>query len=108
MVRSREPNTESVDDYLKAIFHLSDGGRRRVSSGEVAERLGIATASVTNMIQKLAAETRSFVDYERHNGVTLSRQAEFVINERYRPPIEKGPTRKQIRERMTMEHNTGR
>jgi DtxR family transcriptional regulator, Mn-dependent transcriptional regulator len=74
MVRSREPNTESVDDYLKAIFHLSDGGRRRVSSGELAERLGIATASVTNMIQKLAAETRSFVDYERHNGVTLSRQ----------------------------------
>ena len=73
MVRSREPNTESVDDYLKAIFHLSDGGRRRVGSGVLAERLGIATASVTNMIQKLAAETKPLVEYERHNGVTLSR-----------------------------------
>jgi hypothetical protein len=46
------------------------------------------------MIQKLAAETRSFVDYERHNGVTLSRQAEFVFNQRYRPTIEKRPMRK--------------
>ncbi len=75
MARSREQttNTESVDDYLKAIFHLSEGGKRRVSSGELAERLGVAPASVTNMIQKLASAKNSFVDYERHYGVGLSR-----------------------------------
>jgi DtxR family transcriptional regulator, Mn-dependent transcriptional regulator len=73
MPRGRERNTESVDDYLKAIFHLSDGGKHRVSSGELAERLEIAPASVTNMIQKLASAKIPFVDYERHYGVLLSR-----------------------------------
>jgi DtxR family transcriptional regulator, Mn-dependent transcriptional regulator len=75
MPRSREQhaNTESVDDYLKAIFHLSGGGKQRVSSGELAERLGVAPASVTNMIQKLAVAKPPFVDYERHYGVCLSR-----------------------------------
>jgi DtxR family Mn-dependent transcriptional regulator len=75
MTRGREQNanTESVDDYLKAIFHLSDGGKLRVPSGVLADRLGVAPASVTNMIQKLAAQKNSFVDYERHYGVSLSR-----------------------------------
>ncbi len=70
--RSQHTNTESVDDYLKAIFHLSGGGRQRVSSGDLAERLGVAPASVTNMIQKLSAARPSFVDYQRHYGVCLS------------------------------------
>jgi DtxR family transcriptional regulator, Mn-dependent transcriptional regulator len=73
--RSREQhtNTESADDYLKAIFHLSGGEKQRVSSGDLAERLEVAPASVTNMIQKLAAAKPSLVDYERHYGVCLSR-----------------------------------
>jgi DtxR family Mn-dependent transcriptional regulator len=73
MPRSREQlaNTESVDNYLKAIFHL--GGRKeRVSSGELAGELGVAPASVTSMTQKLAASTPPLVDYERHCGVCLS------------------------------------
>jgi DtxR family Mn-dependent transcriptional regulator len=75
MARSREQlaNTESVDNYLKAIFHLGGGQKERVSSGELAERLGVAPASVTSMIQKLAASTPPLVDYERHYGVSLSR-----------------------------------
>lgn len=75
MARSREQkaNTESVDNYLKAIFHLSHDGRQRVSSGDLAERLGVAPASVTNMIQKLASAKPALVDYERHYGVSLSR-----------------------------------
>ncbi|WP_260704095.1 metal-dependent transcriptional regulator [Edaphobacter flagellatus] len=75
MARSREQlaNTESVDNYLKAIFHLGGGQKERISSGELAERLGVAPASVTNMIQKLAASTPPLVEYERHYGVRLSR-----------------------------------
>jgi DtxR family Mn-dependent transcriptional regulator len=69
--REHAVNTESVDDYLKAIFHLSGDGKRRVSSGELAERLGVAPASVTNMIQKLAVAEPPFLDYERHGGVAL-------------------------------------
>ena len=65
--------TESVDDYLKAVFYLDEGGSRRVSSGELAERLQVAPASVTNMVQKLASSEKALLNYERHSGVSLSR-----------------------------------
>ena len=71
--RELHVNTESADDYLKAIFQLSGGERHRVSSGDLAERLGVSPASVTNMVQKLAAAKPALVDYERHYGVCLSR-----------------------------------
>jgi DtxR family Mn-dependent transcriptional regulator len=71
--RKAKANSESVDDYLKAIFYLDDGGTRRIGSKELAERLQVAMASVTNMIQKLASARNSLVDYERHRGVCLSR-----------------------------------
>ena len=48
-------NTESVDNYLKAIFTLGGPGEERVTSTALAERLGVAPASITNMLQKLAA-----------------------------------------------------
>lgn len=70
--REANANSESVDDYLKAIFYLGTRGRR-VGSKELAEWLNVAPASVTNMIQKLASAKASFVDYERHHGVCLSR-----------------------------------
>lgn len=65
-------NTESVDNYLKAILALSGPEERRVSSTSLAERLGVAPASVTNMLQKLAVSSLPFVEYERHRGVLLS------------------------------------
>jgi DtxR family transcriptional regulator, Mn-dependent transcriptional regulator len=66
-------NTESVDDYLKAIFELSGPEEKRVTSNAVAERLGIRAASVTGMLQKLAANRPSLVKYEKHHGVLLTR-----------------------------------
>lgn len=71
--RAQHTNTESTDDYLKAIFHLGGGEKHRVSSGDLAVRLEVSPASVTNMIQKLASARPSLVDYERHYGVFLSR-----------------------------------
>jgi DtxR family Mn-dependent transcriptional regulator len=65
-------NTESVDNYLKAIFALSGPEETRVSSTALAERLGVAPASITNMLQKLAASPKPFVEYERYRGVRLS------------------------------------
>src|ERR1019366_5295520 len=44
----------------------------RVTSNALAERLGIRAASVTGMLQKLAAQRPSFVRYEKHRGVHLS------------------------------------
>jgi len=65
-------NSEAVDDYLKAIYNLSGDEQRCVGGSELAARLKIAPASVTNMLQKLAAEQRSLVEYERGRGVRLS------------------------------------
>jgi DtxR family Mn-dependent transcriptional regulator len=70
--RQGNPNTESVDNYLKAILVLSGPEERRVSSTSLADRLGVAPASVTNMLQKLASSPLPFVEYERHRGVLLS------------------------------------
>ena len=65
-------NTESVDNYLKAILTLGGVEGRRVTGNSLAAKLGVAPASVTNMLQKLAASASPLVEYERHRGVLLS------------------------------------
>jgi DtxR family Mn-dependent transcriptional regulator len=70
--RPPNPNSESVDNYLKAILLLSGPEEDRVASNALARRLAVAPASVTNMLQKLAAGSPPLVEYERHRGVLLS------------------------------------
>jgi DtxR family transcriptional regulator, Mn-dependent transcriptional regulator len=65
-------NTESVDDYLKAILELGGPEEQRVTSNALAHKLGVRAASVTGMLQKLAAQHPSFVKYEKHHGVQLT------------------------------------
>jgi DtxR family transcriptional regulator, Mn-dependent transcriptional regulator len=63
--------TSNTEDYLKAIYELlEDTGR--VSTSALADRLGVAPASVTEMVQKLARMQPALVDYERHRGVALT------------------------------------
>lgn len=71
-LRHHDRNTESVDDYLKSIHSLGGDERRRVGGSELAARLDVAPASGTNMLQKLASEPKSYVDYKRGEGVRLS------------------------------------
>ncbi|WP_263410014.1 metal-dependent transcriptional regulator [Terriglobus tenax] len=70
--QSQSRRSESIDNYLKAILALGGGDDHLVGSKQIADRLGIAPASVTNMLQRLAAQTRPMVKYERHKGVRLS------------------------------------
>jgi DtxR family transcriptional regulator, Mn-dependent transcriptional regulator len=65
-------NTESVDNYLKAILALSAPEEQSVSSTALAQSLGVAPASITNMLQKLASVRPPYVEYEKHRGVRLS------------------------------------
>jgi len=73
-VPQRRPNgnTESVDNYLKAILTLGGPEDQRVTSKALADKLGVAPASVTNMLQKLALAAAPLVEYQRHRGVQLS------------------------------------
>jgi DtxR family Mn-dependent transcriptional regulator len=63
--------TETVDDYLKAIFELG-GHETRVSTNSLAARMAVSPASVTGMLRRLARESSSPVDYQKHRGVRLS------------------------------------
>jgi DtxR family Mn-dependent transcriptional regulator len=64
--------TEAVDDYLKAILELSGPAEQPVTSNVLAAHLDVRAASVTGMLQKLAAQRPSFVKYEKRHGVRLT------------------------------------
>lgn len=71
--KRKEPTTHvhspAIEDYLEQIHNLIEAkGYARVV--DIAGNLGIAQASVTNMIQKLDAE--GYLVYERYRGVTLT------------------------------------
>ena len=65
-------NTESVDDYLKAILELGGAAEERATSNSLARHLGVRAASVTGMLQKLAAQKPPLVKYEKHHGARLT------------------------------------
>ncbi len=65
-------NTESVDDYLKAIMELGGQDEQRVTSNSLAGHLAIRAGSVTGMLQKLAGQKPPLVKYEKHHGVRLT------------------------------------
>ena len=57
---------------MKAILELGGSEEERVTSNALAHHLGIRAASVTGMLQKLAAQKPPFVKYEKHHGVRLT------------------------------------
>lgn len=58
------------ENYLKAIYHLSDGGRAPVSTNSLAENMNNKAASVTDMIKRLS--TKGVISYEKYHGVNIS------------------------------------
>jgi len=67
--------TQSTQDYLKHIFELTENGHP-ASTNDLAARLNIKPASVTGMLQKLASAKPPLVDYQKHQGVTLTLEGE--------------------------------
>jgi len=63
--------SDSIQDYLKIIYELTQSGET-ASTTALARRLGIAPASVTGMMQKLASTKPALVEYHKHQGVTLT------------------------------------
>jgi DtxR family Mn-dependent transcriptional regulator len=70
-----QSTTQSVQDYLKCIYELTEGNSA-ASTNDLARELDVKPASVTGMIQKLAAETPALVEYQKHQGVTLTNAGE--------------------------------
>jgi DtxR family transcriptional regulator, Mn-dependent transcriptional regulator len=60
------------ENYLKAIYHLSNDGDQEVSTNAIAESLSTKPASVSDMIAKLAK--KGVVNYKKYHGVRISEE----------------------------------
>ena len=65
--------TISIQDYLKNIYELTENGEI-ASTNALARKLNISAPSVTGMIQKLASASPALVEYQKHQGVTLTKE----------------------------------
>jgi len=66
--------TQSIEDYIKAIFQLGDG--EPVQTSAIAERLDVRPASVSNMMRRLAK--LELIDYTPYRGARLTRDGEAL------------------------------
>jgi len=60
------------ENYLKAIYRLSDGGLKAVMNNEIADSMSTKAASVTDMIKKLS--NKNLISYEKYYGAKITRQ----------------------------------
>lgn len=67
--QASESLTRSVEDYLKAIYRLSDQGQHATTS-EIAHHLGLSAPSVTGMVKRLSEQ--GLVTHEPYKGVSLT------------------------------------
>lgn len=65
--------TISIQDYLKHIYELTQNGES-ASTTALAKTLNIRAPSVTGMVQKLASAKPALVEYQKHQGVTLTKE----------------------------------
>lgn len=64
--------SKAIEDYLKCIYKLEDLSvkDKGVNTSALASRLGVAQASVSNMIKKLSEQ--GYVEYAPYYGVSLT------------------------------------
>ena len=75
----------AVENYLKAIYLLEAKTGKPVPASKLAERLAVAPASVTEMVQRLARD--GLVKHVRYRGVSLTgrgRRAALRVVRRHR------------------------
>jgi DtxR family Mn-dependent transcriptional regulator len=69
LAETRSPSS-SVGDYLKAVWELAADSGSAASTKDVAARLSVSPASVSNMFARL--QEMGLVSYERYRGATLT------------------------------------
>ena len=78
MRAARYPETvasPAIDDYLKTIYHHTEWQDDRITPSQLAGELGLAPSSVTEMVQKLAAQ--GFVTHRPYGPVSLTEAGEL-------------------------------
>jgi len=76
----RDNLTQSIEDYLKAIYDLTLFDQR-ATTNQIAERMGVTPASVTGMLKRLSSYDPPLLEYHKHHGVALTPAGEQVALE---------------------------
>ncbi|MFC7042030.1 metal-dependent transcriptional regulator [Halonotius sp. GCM10025705] len=71
--------SDTMEDYLKAIYVLQTEGGPPVSTSEIAEYLEKTPPTVTSMVSSLAEN--DLIDHEKYKGVELTAEGETVALE---------------------------
>jgi DtxR family Mn-dependent transcriptional regulator len=74
----RSTFTRAQQDYLKALYQLH-GDQRPVPTRDLAQRLGISSPSVSEMVTRLSAQ--GLVEHDRYRGQQLTREGRKVALE---------------------------
>jgi DtxR family Mn-dependent transcriptional regulator len=77
-IERRSTFTRSQQDYLKALYQLH-GDQRPVPTRELAQRLGISSPSVSEMVTRLSSQ--GLVEHDRYRGQQLTREGRKVALE---------------------------
>ncbi|MGW8123967.1 metal-dependent transcriptional regulator [Roseivirga echinicomitans] len=60
------------ENYLKAIYHLSESGKRAVNTNALSDEMKTAPASVSDMVKRLSQ--KKMVQYQKYKGVNVSEE----------------------------------
>ncbi len=64
------PLSTAEENYLKAIFKISERAQKSASTNAIAKHLMTSAASVTDMLKRLSE--KKFINYQKYKGVTLT------------------------------------
>ncbi len=64
----------AIDDYLKTIYHHTEWQDAHITPSQLAAELGLAPSSVTEMVQKLAAQ--GLVSHRPYGPISLTTEGE--------------------------------
>lgn len=62
--------SQSEENYLKAIYHLSEHAQSGISTNAIAQKLATKASSVTDMVKRLAE--KELLVYKKYQGVSLT------------------------------------
>ncbi|MBM3168569.1 MAG: metal-dependent transcriptional regulator [Bacteroidetes bacterium] len=62
--------TIAEENYLKAIYHLSEGGKKSVSTNDIAGEIQTKPASVSDMLRRLS--DKHVIQYKKYYGLQIT------------------------------------
>ncbi len=66
--------SQAEENYLKAIYKINEREGKSANTNAISAAMNTTAASVTDMLKRLA--DKSFINYEKYKGVTLTTEGE--------------------------------